>query len=253
VASLVAYLSIRAAAVPPDDEHPYGHGKIESLAAFGEGILLLGVVGLIIVQSVANLLKGKHPERLDLGIVAMTISAAGAFGVGQYLLAVARKTNSIALKSNGRHLILDFWTSLGVLAAFAIQKFLNFQHADSLLGILIGCWLGFGAWKTLREAFEQLIDRRVTDEEIETIQTILGSTPDLISYHRLRSRHSGNVHYVDLHAVVPREWSVVQAHELADRLEKEICAALEPAQVVVHVDPYDPNKVTHRPKPRAVR
>ena len=121
-ASLVAFLSIQAAAQPPDDEHPYGHGKIESLAAFGEGILLLGVVGLILVQSVMNLAKGKHPERLDLGLVAMGISAVSAFAVGQYLLRTARNTNSIALQSNGRHMMLDFWTSLGVLCAFAIHS-----------------------------------------------------------------------------------------------------------------------------------
>ncbi len=248
-ASLVAFLSIQAAAQPPDDEHPYGHGKIESLAAFGEGILLLGVVGLILVQSVMNLAKGKHPERLDLGLVAMGISAVSAFAVGQYLLRTARNTNSIALQSNGRHMMLDFWTSLGVLCAFAIQKFLNFEYADSILGILIGLWLGFGAWRMVREAFEQLIDRRVTDEEIEAIRGILRETPDLISYHRLRSRHSGNVHYVDLHAVVPNTWSVVQAHELADRLEKQISSALEPAHVVIHIDPYDENKAPRHSSP----
>jgi cation diffusion facilitator family transporter len=243
VASLVAFLSIHAAAAPPDDEHPYGHGKIESLAAFGEGTLLLGVTALILVQSVLNLTRGRHPERLDLGLIAMGTSAVCAFGVGQYLLSVAKRTNSLALQSNGRHMMLDFWTSLGVLCAFALQKFFNFQYADSILGFLIGVWLGLGAWRMVREAFEQLIDRRVTDEEIEAIQKILRDTPDLISYHRLRSRHSGNVHYVDLHAVVPNTWSVVQAHALADRLEKEICTALEPAQVVVHIDPFDSEKL----------
>lgn len=242
--SLMALLAIRAAANPPDEEHPYGHGKIESLAAFGESLALLGVVGVILAQSIGNLLKGSHPERLDLGMLAAGVSAVGSLGVGNYLLAVARKTDSIALRSNGRHLLLDCFANLSVLSAFALQKYLGFDHADSLLGILIGAWLGIGAWRTVREAFEQLIDHRVADEEIQKIREILQDTPGLISYHRLRTRHSGNVHYIDLHAVVPREWSVVQAHELADRLEKRIAAALAPAQAVVHIDPYDPAKVT---------
>jgi cation diffusion facilitator family transporter len=241
-ASFLAFLSIRAAAAPPDEDHPYGHGKIESLAMFGEGVLLLGIVGLILFQSIANLVKGAHPDRLDLGMAVMGLSSISALGLGRFLLSTARKTGSPVLKSNGSHMLLDFWTSMGVLSALAVQRLTGFEQADAIFGILIGCWLAVGAWKLVNEAFQQIIDRRVTDEEVARIREILASTPDLISYHRLRTRHSGHVHYVDLHAVVPREWSVVRAHELADGLEKRICAALEPAQVVVHIDPFDPEK-----------
>jgi cation diffusion facilitator family transporter len=244
-ASLVAYVSIRAASAPPDDDHPFGHGKIENLAGFGEGMLLLGVVAFIVIQAIANLIRGNHPEKLDLGLIAMSVSAGCAFVLGRYLLSVAKKTDSVALKSNGRHMMLDFWTSIGVLVALGIQKVTGFQQADSILAICLGLWLGFNAWKLVCEAFDQLIDHRVPDEEVAVIDRILCSDPDLISYHRLRTRHSGNEHLIDLHAVVPNDWSVVRAHSLADHLERQIAEALPPAQVVIHIDPFDPTKASH--------
>jgi ferrous-iron efflux pump FieF len=91
-------------------------------------------------------------------------------------------------------------------------------------------------------AAQQLIDRTLPEEELLAVHAILSEEPNILSYHRLRARHSGNFHYIDVHVVVPTDWSVVQAHGVADRLEKSINATLAPAQTVIHVDPYDPRK-----------
>ena len=242
-ASLVAFLSVRAAAVPPDEEHPYGHGKIESLAGFGESILLLLIVGFILKESIERLIHGAAVQRLELGIWIMAISALTSVCVGPYVRRVAQKTESMALKANGRHQIIDFVTSSGVLVALIITKFTGWQHADAWFAIFLGVWIAYSALKMARESIEQLIDRRVADDEIAKIHEVLKSEPEVISYHRLRTRHSGHVHYIDVHVVVPNHWSVIQGHSLADRLEKAMEQALRPAQAVIHIDPFDPSKV----------
>lgn len=242
VASGIAYFSVHAAARPPDEEHPYGHGKIENLAGFGESVLLLITVLYIVFEAVMRLWRGTSVQNLDLGLIVMAISAASSLFTGRYVTRVGRETGSMALRSNGQHLMVDFWTSVGVLAALAVTRFSGWRQADSVFAILLAVWMARGAWNLSREAFDQLIDRRMEDSEIAEIHQIVHDEPGVISYHRLRTRHSGNVHYVDLHIVVPNDLTIVAAHDIADRVEKSICTALDPAVVVVHVDPYDPTR-----------
>ncbi len=246
VASIVTFISVRAAALPPDEEHPYGHGKIESLAGFGEAIFLLMVVLYIVVESVERLIHGCQVRHLNVGIWIMAVSAAVSFGGGFYMRRVASKTESMALQSNARHQLIDFATSVGVLLALATAKLTGWQQADAYFALGLAVWIAFNAYVIGRECAEQLIDRRVTDEDLQQIIAILESGDGMLSYHHLRSRHSGNVHYVDVHIVVPNTWTVVQGHNLADSLEKQIQATLTPAQVVIHIDPYDEQKALGR-------
>jgi divalent metal cation (Fe/Co/Zn/Cd) transporter len=112
------------------------------------------------------------------------------------------------------------------------------------MALFIAAWIGRNAYQMGREAFEQLIDRRISDDELALIHRALRTDDRILSYHKLRTRHSGSHHYIEVHVVVPRDQSLLQAHEVADQLEHRIEAILSPAQVVVHVDPYDPSRVT---------
>ncbi|MCW5934751.1 MAG: cation transporter [Fimbriimonadia bacterium] len=242
IASFIAFVSVRAAAVPPDEEHPYGHGKIESLAGFGESILLLLMVFYLIYEGIHRLFTGVELQNLDVGVAVIALSTISSFVVSRYVTGVAKKTDSLALRSNGQHLTVDFVTSLGVLAALVAVKLTGWKLIDPLLAIGLALWMAVGAWKLARLAFEQLIDRRLPEEEIQRIERILREDPRALSFHRLRTRRSGYIRYIDLHIVVPSDWSLQQAHETADDLEKRIERILTPAQVVIHVDPYDPEK-----------
>jgi len=239
IASGIALISVRAAAAPPDEDHPYGHGKIESLAGFGESILLLIIVCYVVFESVQRLIQGTKVENLQIGLYVMGFSALTSYIVGRHIKGVADRTRSIALASNGQHLMVDCVTSLGVLAALLTTQLTGWQYADPVFAIIFAGWLAIGAWKLSVEAFHQLIDRSLSEEQLETIRRLVGSQAGVLGHHRLRSRLSGNVRYVDMHIVVPAEWSVVQAHDCADELEKKIVDALAPAAVVIHVDPYD--------------
>jgi cation diffusion facilitator family transporter len=244
LASLMAYVGVYVSAAPPDEEHPYGHGKVESLAGFGESILLFGTVVYICYSAISRLYHKPPLENEHVGIIVMAVSAVGCLVLSRYLLSVAKKTSSIALKSNGQHFTADFVTSIGVLLSLFITHETGLLWVDSAMAILIAFWMAIGAWKLMREAFDHLVDRRLSDQEVQRIEEIIRSHREVLGHHRLRTRQSGNVRLIDMHIVVPTDWSVVQAHNVADELEKEISQKLNPAQVVIHVDPYDAAKAS---------
>ena len=179
----------------------------------------------------------------------MGLSAFGSLCASLYVRRVAVLTGSMALKSNGQHLGVDFWTSLGVLLALGITKVTGWVHADAVVAILLSGFLAFSSWSLGVQAFHELIDRRLSDQEIATIRRVAGEHEGMLSFHRLRTRLSGNTRYIDMHIVVPNDWTVVQAHDCADLLEKRLQEALSPAVAVIHVDPFDPNKAFHQVRP----
>lgn len=237
--STLTLVSVREAERPPDEDHPYGHGKIETLAGFGESILLLETVVFILFEAVQRLLHRTSVQSVGVGLWVMGLSAVGSFLVARYVSSVGRAADSLSLQSNGRHLMVDFWTSLGVTATLIATRFTGWTWLDAVFALVLAVGIARSAWGMLTIGFQQLIDRTLPDDELHAVHEVLRTEPDIISYHRLRARHSGHFHYVDVHVVVPNDWSAVQAHALADRVEKRINATLSPAQTVVHVDPYD--------------
>jgi len=243
VSSGIAFFSVRAASAPPDDEHQYGHGKIESFAGFGESILLLLIVGYIAVESIQRLFFLHPVENLDIGVWVMGFSVITSYLTGRYVGKIGNQTHSIALIGNSQHLMVDCITSVGVLVALLVTKLTGWQYADPALALVFAVWMAFGALKLGKRAFDQLVDRRISDEELEKTKQLIESHPGLLGYHRLRTRLGGDTRYIDFHIVVPDEWSLSKAHDTADALEKRIEATLSPAVVVIHVDPYDATKV----------
>lgn len=245
----MAWLGIRAASAPPDDEHPFGHGKIESLTGFGEALVLLGIVGYIAVEAARRLLYGATVEQIDFGIGVMALSSVGSFLVSRYVGAVGTRTGSLALQSNSQHLMVDSVTSVGVLIALGVTRLSGWQYADPLFALIFSTYLAIGAIRMVKKAFHELIDVRLPEVEVSAIKDILGAEPELLGFHRLRSRSSGGFRHIDVHIVVPNEWSLVEAHALADSLEKRISTSLAPANVVIHVDPYDAHRDAQESNP----
>jgi len=245
IASSLTFISVRVAGSPPDEEHPFGHGKIESLTGFVEAIMIFVAVAFIGVEAV-NRLISKHAlesKTLGIGLAVMGVSAVASLLASFYVRRVGAQTGSTALNVNARHLQIDFITSLGVFAGLAITLKTGKQSADPIIALGLALWLAFGAVRLAIGAVQEIIDVRLPENELAQIRAILESDTRIVSFHRLRSRHSGSVRNIDLHIVVPREWNVVEAHEVADSLEHRIREELAPAEVVVHVDPFDPRKV----------
>ncbi|RYG37065.1 cation transporter [bacterium] len=241
VASLFAVYSVKVASVPPDEEHPYGHGKVESLAGFGESLLLLATCAFITFQAITRLIHPLPPGSVDLGIWIMGISAVTSFLIGRSVAKVGTETGSLALQSNGQHLFVDCWTSVGVLAALVCTRLTGWNQADPVFALGLAAWMGWGSWGLFRTATNELIDHRVHDEDMSIVCAILDSEEELCGYHKLRTRHSGSTHFIDVHIEVPDDWSLVRAHDLADRIERRIHTELAPAIATIHVDPARPD------------
>lgn len=242
LSSSIAYFSVKAASEPPDEEHPYGHGKIESLAGFAEAILLGVTVVYVLSQAWHHLLHPQPLEHVDIGSFVMFASAAGAVLLGSYVKGVGERSRSLALISNGQHLMIDCVTSLAVLVALLLGRLTGWNQADPVLALSMAAWMSYSAIKIGYRAVQQLIDRRLPDEEVEQVRAIIRSETRVLSFHKLRTRLSGSLRHIDVHIVVPRELSVVESHAIADDLEKEIAHKMHPAAVVLHVDPFDPDK-----------
>lgn len=242
LASGVAWLSVRYAARPPDDEHPYGHGKMEAVTGLAESILLIVTAVAIFVTAIGRLFTKGEIVRIDLALAIVVASCVTSFLAGRYVLAVARRESSVALVGNGQHLLVDFWTSLGVLVGLLITRLTGWGGADAAVAILLSLFMLAGVVRVGNEALQQLLDRLLPDDEMARVAEIIEAEPGVLSYHRLRGRHSGSVHEFDVHVVVDADWSLRQAHDLADRLEKKICRALAPARAIVHVDPFEPGR-----------
>ena len=207
---------------------------------------MIFLIVIYIVIEAAQRLVARHllsSAPLNFGLIIMGASAIGSLAVSIYMRGIAKRTGSTAIYVNSQHLRIDFVTSLGVFTGLAITKLTSWPYADPLLAILLAIWVCIGAVQLSLRAFHELIDVRLPPAEIEKIRKLIEQDTGVISYHRLRTRRAGSVRNIDFHIVVPSEWSVVQAHALADALEKTIRAELQPADVVIHVDPYDPIRV----------
>ena len=242
VGSTLVLASVHVAAAPPDEDHPYGHAKVENISGLAEAAVL-GLLGIyVIAQGVEHLWRHVALERVNVGLEIAAACAVLSGIAGFYIQLVGKRTRSAALRANGLHLLSDLATSAGVAIALLTVKLTNIQWADGAIGLVLGAWLVFSAFRVGYEAFQQLIDRRLPDADVTRIRTIVEAEASLISYHRLRTRLSGNLRYIDFHVVVPNTWSVVEAHQVVDGLERNLREELTPAVIVIHVDPFDPEK-----------
>ncbi len=236
-AAAISFVAVRYALAPPDEEHPYGHGKIDSLAGFAESVLLLGFSVFVAVSSVLRLFRPVALVEAGIGAWLMAGTALGAGLVGLYVGREGRATGSAALRSNAQHLRVDALTAAGVAAGVVLAGRTGAAWIDPLAALLLAGLLGREAARLARRAFGEVVDERIEAGEIAKIEGILTLDADVVGWHRVRTRHSGPEHLVDLHIVVPDEFSVADGHRVADRVEKAVEATLAPARCVVHVDP----------------
>lgn len=242
VASLIALVSVRIAELPPDKEHPYGHGKAESISAAAEAILIVGAAAWIVVEAIQKILKPRPVEYLGWGTAVMGTSVLLNVLVSRYLFRVAREEDSPALEADAHHLATDVYTSLGVLAGLAVTWLTGWHVVDPLVAVAVAALILRIGLSLTAKSLHHLMDAQLPTAEVSRIEGILNGDPRIHSWHNLRTRKSGNTRHIDLHIVFRTDATLLEAHQVADDLEKRIAKELAPAHVVIHVDPYDPAK-----------
>lgn len=244
VAACVALMALRVSAKPADARHPYGHQKVEYLAAVFEGALIL-VAALMVFHSAWEAWKAPRPISTEplgflLNIAAGLLNGAWCW----MLISRGRKLRSPALIADGQHLLSDVVSSLGVLAALAISIATGLPWLDPLLAGLVGVNILVSGWKLMQSSFSGLMDEAAAPEELERIRKLIaGHAEGAIEAHDLRTRHSGRATFIEFHLVVPGEMQVDRAHDICDRIEAGLREAFSGAIITIHVEPE--NKAKH--------
>jgi cation diffusion facilitator family transporter len=240
MASVIAFYAVRKAGKPADERHPYGHGKWENVSGVVEALLILLAAAYIIYEAVLRLQHGSaiKEEHLGMGTAIMGLSAVVNWFVSRYLFQVAGETDSVALEADAWHLRADVYTSAGVLVGLVLIFFTKLTILDSVAAIAVAVLIIKSSVDLTKSAAADLFDTRLPREDEVIIRKVLsGYQEGCVDFHRLRSRKSGSMRFIDLHLVVPRKWSIEEAHQVSDRIEKEIREALANTQVIIHIDP----------------
>ena len=248
IASVVAFVSVRKADEPADAEHPYGHEKVENLAAAAEGVLILLGAGIIVYEATHRLVVGATVQTLGVGIAVMGVSVVADLGVSTVLSRRAKADDSPALEGDAAHLRTDALTSMGVLVGLAIVQITGNAAFDSITALLVAGVIVVAGLRILRRSSGALVDEALPAEEMDRIEAAIAAarTPEVAGYHKLRARRAGARRYIDLHVQYRSGTSLERAHELAHRMRDEIEAEIPRAEVLIHVEPetsfHDPDR-----------
>lgn len=238
LASIIAFFSVKASSKPADDDHPFGHGKIENISGVIEGVLILVASIMIIVQAIKKIYNPRPIENEWVAILVMFISGLVNFIVSTKLYKVGEEEDSMALKADALHLKTDIYTSLGVGIGILLIKITKIHILDSIVAILVAFLIIKEAVELTKNGFDELIDKRLSDEEENEIKDIIERCKsEFIDYHKLKTRKSGNVKHIDFHITLDKNTTVKEAHDIIGDIKKEMNKSIKNSRVTIHIDP----------------
>lgn len=244
LASFIAYISIKKASKAEDDEHPFGHGKYENLSGFVEAILIFFASALIVIESTKKIIHGSTIENVGPGLLVMVISAAVNIVISYILIKVAKRTDSIALEADAMHLVTDVITAMGVFLGLLAVKFTGIKIIDPITAIVVAFLIFKTSIKLTKKSMKDLVDSSLCDEDINTIINIINSYKQIKGYHRLRTRKSGQKKEIDLHLSIDEHFSLVEAHNLCDKVEEDIKKLFPNSYILIHAEPFKSKNIT---------
>ena len=234
----IAFFAVIVAIRPADEEHPFGHGKVENIAAIAQAVLIFTAGGLIIYSAVRRIISGRIIELAEAGIAVMLVSIIASVFLSRHLLKVSRTTDSIALEASARNVAADVYSAAGVLVGLVVIRFTGLNIIDPIIALLVSLIILKSAYAVLRTSFGGLIDVKLPEAEENVIRSaITEHVGELVDFHALRTRKAGSQRYIDLHLVMPKHISVEKAHQMCDHLERDIKRKLQRASVTIHVEP----------------
>jgi len=240
-ASVFAYLGIRAALKPPDEEHAFGHGKAENVSSLVQMFLLGATCIAIVIESVRRLVVVSSVRVAWYSFAVVMGAVVIDIVVSRYLSRVSRAHGgSAALEADALHFSSDLWASLAVLGGISLVAGLRLQAADPLAGILVAIIIGSTAVSAGRQTAQVLLDAMPDASTVRAIERILASDPQLHGYHALRARQSGKHVLLDVAVHVDGNLTLAQAHEVghavSERIRRELPVV---SDAVIHVEPAD--------------
>ncbi|MCA9837149.1 MAG: cation transporter [Trueperaceae bacterium] len=250
IAAFLVIYSMRVALRPADYQHPYGHSKAEYLSSALEGGMILVAAGIIIVTSIPKLIEPELLSNIRLGIIVSLVAAITNALLALLIRKEARRVSSAALESNASHLMTDVWTSLGVIAAVLLIMLSGWPRLDPIIAIIVALNIIREGLKVLNRSISRLMDERLPESEERRILDILNAHPEVLGFHRLRTRQAGFGRFAELDIFVDPKMSVSHAHELVVELENRIHGQLPNLLTTIHVEPFEPGKRDSATEPK---
>lgn len=243
IASLIALFAVKKSIKPPDDDHHWGHLKIEHISGFIEAILIFLAAILIIIESFNRFKNPQNIKFIGLAFFVMVFSATVNFFISKYLLSVSKKTFSIALKADAMHLLTDVYTSLGVGLGLGFIYILeelfpnkNFHWIDPLFAFVVSLMIIKATYELTKESINDLMDKAPSEIEIRKIKDIILNSTDIISFRNFRMRKVSNKFFIEFDLILDKEITFEKAHSIADEIQNQIKREIN-SDVMIHFEP----------------
>lgn len=237
MATSMALYSIILSARPADDSHPYGHGNVEFFSAGIEGLLIVAAAIVIIYESVVSIISGPELKQLGIGAIIISIASAVNLFLGNYLIRTGKKTNSLTLIADGKHVLTDSITSFGVIAAVILVIITGIVLLDPIIAVIVALNILFTGYKLIRESIGGLMN----EVRPETLKTLVDKLVSIkknywIDIHELRFWQSGDKLFIDFHLILPYYFNIKQTHEEENLIENELQEEFHQADLKIHLD-----------------
>ncbi|MGD0353100.1 MAG: cation diffusion facilitator family transporter [Dehalococcoidia bacterium] len=248
VAALIAFFAVRIAGRAADEEHPFGHTKVENISGGIEALLIIVAAVWIIYAAVQKLINPHPLETVGWGVGIMLVSTIANFIVSQQLFKVGKETDSAALLADGWHLRTDVYTSAGVMVGLGLIWLggyvfpgLNLVWLDSVIAIAVAGLILHAAYDLTKRAIQDLVDQSIPIEEKKWMQNYLSALyPTVRSFHRLRTRKAGATRFINLHLALDSKLTVAESHSIGDKIVADFKAHFpHDVDVIVHIEPCD--------------
>lgn len=237
----MALAMLTLAAMPADDNHPYGHGKAEYFSSAFEGLLIVLAAISIGYVAIVRLLNPQVLEDIGIGLLVSVIASALNLVTGRVLLNVGRVHHSISLEADAHHLLADVWTSAGVILGVGLAWLTGWLWLDPVIALLVAANILRIGWQLLRRSADGLMDAALPPETLKVIEEVMNPyRSEGISFEELRTRQAGAIAFASLHVRVPGDWSVQKGHDYAERIEADLRAAVPRLHVITHLEPGKP-------------
>ena len=238
--AMMALAMISLAALPPDEDHAYGHGKAEYFSAGFEGLLILVAAMAIGATAIMRLFDPRPLEQVGIGLAVSLAASLLNLVTALILRSAGRRYRSLTLEADAHHLLTDVWTSAGVIVGLAAVSLTGWLWLDPVIALLVAGNILRIAWKLLYSSAQGLMDRALPDADTLLLQGVFDQyRAQGIEFHALRTRESGARRFIDVHVLVPGHWSVQHAHEVVEKIEADIRHALPQSTILTHLEPLE--------------
>jgi cation diffusion facilitator family transporter len=246
LAAIIAMFSVKTSSVPADEQHPFGHGKIENISGFVEALLIFVAAFWIIFEALKKLMEPHEITHAGLGVAVMFVSAVINYFVSRRLFRVGKEADSIALEADAWHLRTDVYTSAGVMAGLGIiwigHEFFsahNINWIDPVAAIFVAVLILHAAFNLTVNSIRDLMDVQLPPEEEGYVRNIITNNKRICGVHQLRTRKAGHIRFIEFHIKVDPQMSVHDSHGITKILKKDIRQKFVDCVITIHIEPCD--------------